>query len=352
MIVEAQHRSIDGPAAWYGSRMAESSDWVYRLSAADLREIDSAVTTVQRRGIALANVTPVDFPLPELGSVLTNLRDQVVTGRGFALIRGLPIDGVPMEHIALSYWGIGSYFGLPVSQNAKGHVLGHVKDIGHDPANPEHRIYATSARHRYHTDSCDVVGLLCVRPAKSGGRSSLVSSVTVHNEMLKTRPDLVSVLAQPFCYDRKGEIPAGKKAYYWMPIFNNYAGHLTTIYARDFIEAAQRFQEVPRLSEAQIEAMDHLDRMAANIDLRLDMDLRPGDIQLLHNHQILHARTAYEDYAEPERKRHLLRLWLAPPNGRPLPPVFEERYGQIEVGTRRGGITVPGAVLHAPLEAE
>jgi hypothetical protein len=180
----------------------------------------------------------------------------------------------------------------------------------------------------------------------------IASSVTIHNEMLAHRPDLVDTLAQPFFVDRKGEIPAGKRSYYQLPVFNYHAGRLTTIYARDFIEGAQRFAEVPRLTPMQIEALDMADQLANSDELRLDMDFRPGDIQFLHNHQILHARTAYEDWPEPERKRHLLRLWLAPPDGRPLPPGFQERYGNIEPGTARGGIRVPGQRLYAPLEPD
>ena len=136
------------------------------------------------------------------------------------------------------------------------------------------------------------------------------SSVTVYNEMLKRRPDLVEVMAQPFYLDRKGEIPEGKGPYYQMPIFNPYDGYLTTTYSRDFITAAQRFDEVPRLTDEQTEAMDLADELAGSDEIRLDMDFRPGDIQFLHNHQMLHSRTPYEDYPEPERKRHLLRLWL------------------------------------------
>jgi len=194
--------------------------------------------------------------------------------------------------------------------------------------------------------------LLCLNKAKSGGLSTISSSTTIYNEMMKQRPDLVEVLFEPFTIDRKGEIPKGKQATYQMPVFHNYEGQLTTIYARDFIEAAQqRHADLPRLTELQLEAMDMLDSLARSEAIRLDMAFEPGDIQLLHNHQILHARTTYEDYAEPELRRHLLRLWLSQPDGRPLPPVFEERYGSIELGKRRGGIIVSGTVENIPLEA-
>ena len=345
-------RAVEGPAAWYRADVARSAEWLHELTADQIAEIDAAVENVLRRGVEIVEIGRHDFELPTLGPALDRLRKDVVAGRGFVLMRGVPVDGRTIRENAIAYWGIGAYFGWAVSQNAQGHLLGHVRDIGMDPANPVHRLYATRARHLFHTDSCDVVGLFCLHGAQSGGSSMIASSVTIHNEMLARRPDLVEILGQPFHVDRKGEIPAGKQPHYQLPVFNHHAGYLTTIYARDFIEGAQRFEEVPRLTPLQIEAMDMADELANSEELRLDMDFRPGDIQFLHNHQILHARTEYQDWPEPERKRHLLRLWLAPPDGRPLPPGFEERYGNIEPGTARGGIRVQGQTLSAPLEPD
>ena len=351
MTAEQAHPGtlIEGRSAWYGPDMARSDDWVHQLSAAEVAEVDAAVQTMVRRSVPIIEITRGDFPLPTLGPHLDEIQREVVTGRGFVLLRGLPTERYSIEESAVAYWGIATYFGWAIPQNAKGHVLGHVRDIGLDPQNPTHRIYGTSARHLYHTDSCDIVGLLCLQKAKTGGRSTIASSVTVFNELLKGRPDLVRVLEEPFCIDRKGEIPEGKGPYYQAPVFNHHVGLLSTLYNRDFIHAAQRFEEVPRLTPLQIEAMDAADDLANSDAIRLDMDFEPGDVQFIHNHQVLHARTAYEDHPQPDRKRHLLRLWLAPPNGRPLPPVFAERYGTIEAGTVRGGIRVPGQTLIAPL---
>jgi Taurine catabolism dioxygenase TauD, TfdA family len=342
---------VRGPSVWYGRDLADRDDWVYRLSETEIEEIDAAVDVVQQRGLPMRDVTRSEFPLPSLGSTLDALRDEVVNGRGFVLLRGLPVEGRNREAAALGFWGIGAYFGKAVSQNAQGHLLGHVKDLGRDPTRPDTRLYQTNARHRYHTDSSDIVALLCLKTAKRGGASSIVSSTTIYNEMLVRQPDLVAELLQPLAVDRKDEIPEGKQPFYRMAVFHWYEDTLSTIYARDFIEGAQRFSEAPRLSDHQIAAMDLLDQLASDPSLRLDMILEPGDMQFLHNHQILHARTAYEDHVEPERKRHLLRLWLSPPNGRPLPEVFAERYGSVNVG-RRGGIQVPGTLLVTPLEAE
>jgi len=346
-------QTFEGPGAWYGSGMAQrSGEWRHDLTSTEVEELDGAVGSVISNGTSILDVTRAEFPLPTLGPVLDKIQEEVVNGRGFVLIRGIPVADYTIEEAAIAYFGVGAYFGWAIPQNAKGHVLGHVRDIGLDPNNPEHRIYGTRARHLYHTDSCDIVGLLCLQTAKSGGQSKIASSVTVYNEMIKVRPDLVELMEQPFYTDRKGEIPKGKGPYYQMPIFHRYAGLLTTTYSRDFITAAQRYEDVPRLTEIQTEAMDLADELADSDELRLDMDFQPGDIQFLHNHQILHARTPYEDYDEPGRKRHLLRLWLAPPNARPLPPLMSERFGNIEAGTARGGIRVPGQTLQAPLEAQ
>ena len=343
---------FEGPAAWFGPEMAESQQWIYQLSPREIDELDAAVTSVSEQGIPPIEVNPENFPLPTLGKALSNIRNEVIRGRGFVLIRGVPVQRYSTEQSVIVYWGIGSYLGQTVPQNAKGHLLGHIKDLGNDPHDPLTRIYTTNYRQPYHTDSCDVVALLCLNKAKSGGLSTISSSTTIYNEMMKQRPDLVEILFEPFIIDRKGEIPKGKQATYQMPIFHHFGGHLTTIYARDFIEAAQkRHTDIPRLTEQQLEALDMLDSLACSEAIRLDMAFEPGDIQLLHNHQILHARTAYEDYSEPERRRHLMRLWLSQPDGRPLPPVFEERYGNIELGTRRGGIIIPNTIENIPLEA-
>jgi hypothetical protein len=223
-----------------------------------------------------------------------------------------------------------------------------VRDVGRDENDPNARVYQTTKRQNYHTDSCDIVGLLCVRRAKAGGLSSIVSSVTVYNEMRARRPDLAAVLFEPICTDRRGEVPAGMKPWFTIPVFNWHDGRLTTMYVRRYIESAQRFPEVPRLTPLQGEAMDLLDTLVEDPALHLYMDFEPGDIQLVHNHQVLHDRTEFQDWPEPERKRHLLRLWLCPPDGRALPPCFAERYGSVQPG-RRGGIVVPGASLTVPL---
>ncbi len=342
---------ITGPSAWIGADIKKrEAEWSYRLSATEVSEIEAAMREVRARGLDLAAITRAHFPLPTLGPVLDRLRGDVVNGRGFVLLRGMPVEDRPIEEAATVYWGVGSYFGSPRSQNHKGHLLGHVYDLGQglSAENPTIRAYATAEGQRFHIDRADLVALLCLRRAKSGGASAIVSSMTLHNVIAARRPDLLERLYQPFPTDRRGEVPEGKGPWYEAPVFNPYAGNVSVLYSRMHIGSSQRHPDAPRLARVDFEALDLLQELANDPELRLDMNFMPGDVQILHNHTILHARSAYEDWPEVERKRHLLRLWLCPPDARPLPPVFAEVYGEIAVGDR-GGIICPGTRLHAPL---
>jgi hypothetical protein len=343
-------RPIEGPSVWYAAEMRDrEAEWSYRLSPTHVGELEAALRSVQSRDLDIADIRREDFSLPTLGPVLERLRTEVLEGRGFVLLRGVPVQDRPIDESATIYWGIGSHFGSARSQNAHGHLLGHVYDLGgSSAANPNIRSYATNERQNFHIDRCDIVALLCLRRARSGGLSAIASSMALHNVMLERRPDLLARLYQPFPVDRRGEVPEGKLPFYDAPVFNEQAGKLSVLYSRLHIGSSQRFPEARRLAPEDLEALDMLGELAGDDELRLDMTFMPGDIQFLHNHTILHARTGYEDWPEPERKRHLLRLWLAPPAARELPPVFAECYGGITPGDR-GGIICKGTRLHAPL---
>lgn len=347
MSADALLGPITGPSAWYGPDLAKCDDWIVAPNELQLDEIERAMRPLVEREADIARITEADFPLPTLAPVLADIRAELLDGRGFALLRGLPVERYSMREAACAFYGIGAHLGHARSQNAMGHVLGHVVDLGLDVADTSVRVYQTTARQTFHTDSCDVVGLLCLQTAKQGGLSSVTSSMTVFNEMRTRRPDLLRLLFEPFATDRRGEVPAGKKPYFEIPVFHYFDGRMSAIYARRYIESARRFDDVPPLTPEQIAALDLLDELANSPDLRLDMELQPGDVQFVHNHTLLHDRTAYEDW--PERKRHLLRLWLAVPGARALPQVYAERYGKVDIGDR-GGIIVPGTLLNAPLE--
>ena len=325
-------------SAWYGPEITGDVDWVERLTEEEVAEVRSAVEQIEKSQLVdkLPSLTAEDVPLPRLGPRLEKLLDEVLNGRGFVLIKGLPVESWSEREAEIAFLIIGAQLGNLRMQNAEGHLLGHVRDLGRSSDDPNTRIYQTRERQTFHTDSCDVVGLLCLKAAKKGGLSSLVSSTTIFNEMRRRRPDLLSVLMHPIETDRRGEVPEGSKPYFNIPVFNYHDGLVSAIYQRQYIESARRFPEVAPLTDIQIEALDLFDGLANDPKLNLMMELQPGDIQLVHNHTILHDRTAFEDYAEPERKRHLLRLWLAPPHARPLPDVYAERFGSVTPGNRGG----------------
>ncbi len=345
---------IGGPGAWRGVDMAGRQDeWLHEFSAAELTELENALQGCRKTDII--DIRRGNFVLPALGQAFDTMRRELLEGRGFLVLRGLPTDKYSIEETARIYFGLGSYFGNPRSQNAKGHLLGHVCDLGarYDafkrPGST--RVYQTHIRQPFHTDSVDVVSLLCLQKSKSGGESSICSSYTVHDQMWAQDRDLWAELYKPMWRDRRGEIPPGKIGYYPMAAFHYFDGRLSTNYGRDYVDSTTRFEELPPIPEKLNAAMDLFDRLANDRDNRLDMHFEPGDIQILHNHQILHARADFEDWPEVERKRHLLRLWLSPEDGRPLPPSFLERYLGTEIGNR-GGIVEPGTRLCCPLEPE
>jgi len=343
--------AVTGPAAWIGSQIVQQEPWVIELSQSEIAEVEQAVEQSLSSGADLRYLTPQNFRLPGLATRLAQMQHELLHGRGFAVLRGLPVHNWSAEQAAAACLGIGSHIGNARSQNGKGHLLGHVRDLGRDAVNdPTARIYQTRERQTFHTDSCDVVALLCLKTARSGGQSALVSSMTIYNEMLTRRPDLLAELFKPMQTDRRGEVPAGEKPWHEIPVFNWYEGFLSALYARRYIDSARRFDEVPPLTPAQEQALNLFDELANDPDLGLRMSFQPGDMQWVHNHTLLHDRTAYEDWEDPAARRHLLRLWLAVPGARPLPPVYAQRFGSTTIGDR-GGIELPGVEHQVPLAA-
>ena len=341
-----------GPAAWRGADLAARDDWILPLDGPDIEELERAAHAFLDRGgdVAqrLGGITTEDFALPRLAPRLSALRNELLHGRGFALVRRLPVEGYSMAECAALFMGLGAHLGRARSQNGKGHVLGHVRDLGLASADPHVRLYQTNERQTFHTDSCDIVGLLCLREARRGGDSLLVSALTLFNVLRETRPDLAARLLRPMAHDRRGEVPAGQQPFFMIPVLSWHAQAMTVFYQRQYIDSAQRFEAAPRLQEEDVQALDAFDALAEDPELHLRMRLAPGDLQFVHNHVMLHDRTAFEDFDDPSQRRHLLRLWLAAPGARELPAAFAARYGSLEVGDR-GGIVVPGMRLTVPL---
>lgn len=320
------------PSAWRGEDMQRSTEWIFTLDDADNEELQAALLVARSKDKGVLALRASDFPLPTLGPRLKAMKQELMKGRGFSLVRGFDMGRYELPDAALIYWCIGAHLGQHGAQNAQGDLLGHVTDLGVDyRTDPNVRGYQTKLKLPFHSDAMDVVSLLCVQPARSGGLSRVVSSRAVHNEVMKRRPDLLKVLYEDFCVDRRGEAPAGKKPYYAGPMFSLLNGELFCRYNRGYIESAQRFPEVPRLSALQIEALDLMDQICNDPALYLDMDFRPGDMQFLCNYSILHSRTDYEDWSEKERRRYLLRLWLETGLVDALPRSFEERWEDMKL---------------------
>jgi Taurine catabolism dioxygenase TauD, TfdA family len=318
---------ITGPKAWRGAELADDRAWTIAWSAAELDEIDRALEVARASGRALADVDREHFPLTTVASRLAAVLDEIYAGRGFVLLRGLPVERYSAEDVGLILWGLGRYLGAPLYQNPQGDLLGHVYDQGRSYGDIDVRGYETNAYLPYHTDAGDMVGLLCLRRGLSGGLSSIVSSVTVHNEILAARPEYLGLLYNGFYYIRREAALAERGVSERpIPVFGHSGGMVSCRYIRNQINAGAVKRGVP-LTPIETAALDLLDEQTRRADLKLDMNLQQGDIQLVNNYTILHSRTGFVDGELPHQKRHMLRLWLKFPRPWPLSAEFPAHMG-------------------------
>ncbi|VTU18243.1 Taurine catabolism dioxygenase TauD, TfdA family [Variovorax sp. PBS-H4] len=329
---------IEGACVW-DRRSVRPDDLVMQIPPDCVDEALQALRAVGAQGLQLRQVDRASFPLPRFAEWLLQARRELEGGRGLLLLRGLGIEGLTQEEVRILYWGLCVHLGIPLSQSRNGEFVGEVRDIGVKKGQADSRAYRTGGALRFHMDRCDLLGLLCVREARSGGLSMAVSSAAVHNEVLRRRPDLMETLYQPFYFSRQSEQVEGERPLYAGSIYAVVDGKFMSQFSLTYIESAQRYAEVPRLTPAQEEAI----RLVASVaeELCVTFQMQPGDIQLLNNHVMYHARTTYEDHADPARKRLLLRVWLATPDSRRLPAEREEVWGSTEPGHVRGGVTPP-----------
>lgn len=311
---------IAGPAAWIGTDLVEQQLWLHELSNDEVTALHGALLRVKQAGKTFPNFTKDDFQIPELVELLFELSEELENGRGFSVMRGLPVERYTDDEVNIIYYGIGLNLGKPVRQNPVGDLLGTVMNVG-DLSDKSTRVYETNAYLPYHTDPSDVVGLLCLRQAKSGGLSSLVSVASVYNQLLSDHPETLETLYEPWYYAHLGEdLPTPS------PLFSYHQGKLAFRYLRQYIELGHEMMNAP-LTQEQVHALDVLDQVASQEHLRLSMLMQPGDIQWANNYAVMHSRTDFEDFDEPERRRKKLRLWLKMPNARPLAPEFPGRNG-------------------------
>ncbi len=343
-----------GPCDWAGTEIQNDPRWRFSLTADDVAELDRADAALQARGMPWQEMTRDDFPLEGLAKKLAAVQVELEQGSGMARLAELPIEQFSgrLRHI---WQGIGLHLGTPVHQDYKGSLMRDIEDknentdalFDHELTTRDGKPFKSSKARtlsngplRFHTDRCDVVALLCVRPSRAGGVSQLASSARVHNAMLERRPDLAALLYRPYHRSRQGEEFGGEKMTYALPVFGQRNGQFTSHYSRTYVEAAQEIDPTHKLSEAQFEALDMLAALAG--EFCMEFTFQAGDMQFLNNHVIYHARTAYEDDADAQR-RLLHRLWLSMPNSRALPEDHSVLWRNVEAGAVRGGIGLASA---------
>ena len=324
------------PAVWRGDELLHREDWFHALDAQHLGELDAALESV--RGLPLEEISPANFALPTLRSKLQSIQHSLEHGSGAAMIRSLPIERYTEDQAARLFWGLTSHIGTAVSQSPAGERVFHVRDEGYAENDPKARGPSSRKRLSFHTDRCDVISFLCVRPAASGGENYLVSSAAIYNELLQRRPDLVDVLMQSYRYQRHNVDCGNELPYYEQPIFSIYEGHFAANLLRVLIERAYAAPDSPPMSDLQREALDTIEQLADDPEMQVSFRQQPGDIVLLNNWVTLHRRSEFVDHVQPDRKRLLLRIWLSVPNSRPLDPRFAGSYGATAAGALRGGM--------------
>lgn len=329
-------RPVSGPHTWKRQELEADTSWISNVSPSEALELRRAVELTVATGTAPGAIRRSDFLLPRLAERLTALERDIEHGRGFAVLRGLPLEGMSDAEIRVLACGVGAHLGIPVSQSKNGEFLAEVKDIGVKKGTPDSRAYRTGGELRFHTDRCDLLALLCVRAARVGGMSKVVSSSALHNELLARRPDMVEQLYGTYDFSRQSEEAPGEAPWHSSPVFAVQDGCFSSQFSQSFIESAQKYLPVPRLLPAQKEAIETLAALAEEMSFQLYLE--PGDLQLLNNHVVYHSRTHYEDHIDPAQKRLLLRLWLSTPESRPLSKNERDVWGSNAPGAVRGGV--------------
>jgi hypothetical protein len=328
------------PRAWTAAEVAADTSWIQRLSDEEVAGFDAALAHAMQVAKPLLSMQQADFPLPDVSRSALDRAIAVTQGRwGMCLLKGFPVGRWTEEEAKLAYWGMGLYMGVGRTQNRASQVMNDVRDEGGSYKVKGGRGYNTNAGLDFHQDSCDVVGLLCRRTAKSGGTSKVVSSIAVIDEVKRLRPDLIAVLQQPWVHSYQGTNDPSQPPYYLNPILGSDPVHFAMRTNRKNTDAAQRdFPEVPRLTAAQQEVLDLLDTILPDERFCYSMTLEQGDMQLLNSYVTLHSRTPFEDFDEPDQKRHLFRLWMSIPSSQPLPADWAQYFGDVRPGAVRGGV--------------
>jgi hypothetical protein len=327
---------IKSSAAWRGPELFEREDWLTVLDDDSTGELERAL--IESASLPIEELNPQTFSLPTLSKLLRQRQESLESGSGIAMIRGLPMNRFDQDQAARLLFGLTSHIGTPLSQSIDETLVFPVRDERLGDSNPKARGPSSRRRLSYHTDRCDVIGFLCVRQAKEGGENYVISSVTLYNEMLSRRPELVEQLLQPYRYQRHNVDLGNQLPYYEQPIFSFCEGHFAASLLRVLIERAYSAAGAEPMSEVQREALDVLEELAEDPKLHVSFMQQPGDILLLNNWVTMHRRSEFVDHEADDRRRLLWRIWLSVPNSRPIDPRFAASYGATAAGTIRGGM--------------
>lgn len=323
-----QPQLMETHAEWRRADVANQDDWTLHLTEPKKRELDAALRHALSKSTDMLDITADDFPLPTFGKRLAAFNEELINGRGFGLIRGLDRAKYTNDEMCMLYWGVGMHLGKPWAQNKHGHLLGDVTDQGKRGGD----LYARGNEIGedalpFHCDGSDLVGLLCLARPASGGLSLVANSVKIHNDLVRTRPDIAEEFYKPQPHDFRGEEKPGAPPWYVMPVFTSFAGRLFIRYIGRYIEASQRHDSAPRLTPLAKEGLQLIDRMANNPENNIEMDFQPGDMQFVNNYHVFHSRTAYKDDRAAGKVRHLKRLWLETTLIPDKPKWFQNRVG-------------------------
>jgi alpha-ketoglutarate-dependent taurine dioxygenase len=336
-------RASAHPGAWRAADFADLRDITFAFERRHLQALDHALVTARATGRATEAIRREDFPLDDIQDDLDSIRHRVQKQCGIVLLRGLPVARYSREDLCRMFWGLGTHFGHAVSQSLLGDRLGHVTNVSGD--NPAERGYRSRRELNMHTDSDDLLMMMCLRNAKSGGQSRFVSAMTVYNEMLNGCPELLAPLMRGFRYHWRGEQAEGEDPItrFRVPVFSHCKGAFSCVYLRAFIDMAAQELGEP-LSDEERTALDTFEALCERADLQLAIDLKPGDAYLVNNYTTLHSRTAFVDHARPEERRYLLRLWLKAVDGRPVVDAVRRFYRDDGITGRENAGTM---YLHA-----
>ena len=316
---------INSSGSWKGKEISGQPDWQIDLTENHIKEINELISGNGQKNSSITQL-------------FADARETLENGPGVVLIRNCPVHDLNEGEAKKLFSILASLIGTLVSQSSEGELIFSVRDSGYKEDDPRSRGPNTRKKLSFHSDRCDVIGFLCLKQAMSGGENQIVSSIAIHNHLVENEPGLIKYLYEPFYYRRHNVDTGNELPYCRQPIFSVTEGKFACNLLRVLIDRAYAMPELPDMSEEQKRALDAIEETASLTEMHFNFRQRPGDILFLNNWTTLHRRSEFIDFPDPEKKRHILRAWISPPNNRPIDPLFEDNYGDHRAGKVRGGM--------------